>query len=231
MRNMRMLLLAMLPCAAACDADDDEGVPVDATAAAATAQATADLLAPVRATSVVIVDYADVATRQAEQADVREYARTVGMDHRGLIAALDSAARAESLTLTESPDARALANSVQMAHSGLEALPGADYDQAFVRAQLEAHRQLTEQLDEQMLPDMSASLERLVQDTRALVNAHRMRARQLLAALLDEPDPAPAAPSRDTAPVRPPPADTMTRQTSAGDSAGGDPAPGSGVSE
>ena len=75
-----------------------------------------------------------------------------------------------------------------MAHSGLEALQPADFDQAFVRAELESHRQLLDRLDMHVIPSASSpEMKALVTDTRAMVDAHLTRARQILAALMGQP--------------------------------------------
>lgn len=147
-----------------------------------------DLLAPVRSVGLAAIEFGDMAAQRAQREDVRQYAQTVATDHRALIAVLDSAALARRATLSETPSSQELNQAVRMAHSGLETLPPADFDQAYIRAQLETHRQLLDRLDTQILPALtSADLRTLATDTRAMVDAHLTRARQILAGLLGQP--------------------------------------------
>jgi hypothetical protein len=111
-----------------------------------------------------------------------------------------------------------------MAHAGLESLPDSDFDLAFIRAQVESHRQLLDTIDRELNPGAtSTTLLSLLADIRGLVDAHLTRGRQLLGDLLGEPvEPAPAAaaspapqpppdedrPPQEPAP-RPPPPDTV----------------------
>jgi predicted outer membrane protein len=225
MRSWAIVPLAMLVLPA-CDRDrGDEPAVVADTLATESADVVRDLLAPIRSVSLAAVEFGDMGAQRAQRDDVRQYARTVATDHRALVAVLDSAAAARTTTLEETPSSQELGNAVRMAHSGLETLQPADFDQAFVRAELESHRQLLDRLDMHVIPAArSPEMKALATDTRAMVDAHLTRARQILAALLGQPAvpatlppaagerPAPQPVPRDTTPVPipPPPPDTTS---------------------
>ena len=218
MRKMRGLLLAGLLTVAACGDDEPEAAmtPADSARAAEQAVAATALLTPVRAVSLAEVEFGDMAAQRAGAPAVREYARTVAADHRALIVALDSVAQVRSLSLVESRESQELSNTVRMAHSGLENVTGQDFDLPFVRAEVESHRLLLDRLDQQLISVSSdTELQEMLTDTRAMVDAHLARARQLLADQLGQTaDPAqPQAPARQTPAPQTPPAPVPSEPT------------------
>lgn len=213
MREMRvrMLLLCGLLTAGACGGDDQEEADPGRTAqVTADSAAASSLLAPVRAMSMAEVEFADLAAQRAADPAIRQYAQTVAADHRALITALDSVARLHRATLAETRETQELATTARMAHSGLDVLSGPGFDLPFMRAEVESHRLLVDQLDQQLIPAANhPELNGLLTEIRALADAHLARARQLLAQQLgesEEPAPAPAQPQRQPAgqPVPPP---------------------------
>ncbi|HEX2168422.1 MAG TPA: DUF4142 domain-containing protein [Longimicrobiales bacterium] len=203
--RVRTLLLAGLLVSAACGGDDeDEGTERrDAAQASADSAAAASLLTPIRGMSMAEVEFADMAAQRAASADVRQYAQTIAADHRALIGALDSVARLHRAPLTETRETQELANTARLAHSGLEALAGAEFDMPFVRAEVESHRMLLDQLEQQLIPSATnPELKSLLTDISAMATAHLTRARQLLAQQLGEA----AAPPPSAQPDREPPA-------------------------
>jgi predicted outer membrane protein len=202
MRTVAMTVLVGLLAVAACDrrADRSDAAPPDTTGVAESASQVTDLLSPVRAVGLVAIEQGQAAMQHAGRAPVRAYAGTVAADHRALVATLDSAAATRGATLAETPEARELANAARMAHAGLENLPDADYDLAFIRAQVEANRQLLDTIDQELYPTATSRvLQDLLRDVRGMVDAHLMRSRQLLGDLLGEPVEPP--PTAGTAPV------------------------------
>jgi putative membrane protein len=203
---LRGLALALLMILTACGGDGDDNDEADAAALALreSAEQLQEMLAPVRSFGLVAVEFGQLGQQRAGRADVRQFGQTVATDHRALIAVLDSVATAHGTTLQESASSRDLANTVRMAHSGLEARGPEEFDLAFIRAEVESHRQLLDRLDQEILPAArSPGMETMLADTRAMVYAHLMRARQLLGDLLGQPvEPPPAGTSPAT--VRPP---------------------------
>lgn len=203
MREMRvrMALLCGLLTAGACGGDDQgEADAGRAAQVSADSAAASSLLAPIRAMSMAEVEFADMAAQRAADTAIRQYAQTVAADHRALIAALDSVARLHRATLAETRETQELATTARMAHSGLGVLSGAAFDLPFIRAEVESHRLLVDQLDQQLIPSAThPELNALLAEIRALADAHLARARQLLAQQLgetDEPQPAPEQPQQ-----------------------------------
>jgi putative membrane protein len=165
--------------------------------------ALASALASIRAVSLVVVEYGELAGQRAAAPALGQYARTIAADHRALITALDSVASLRGASLSETRETQELANTVRMAHSGLEGLNGSAFDLPFVRAEVESHRLLLDRIDQQLIPAVSdPETSGLLIDIRAMADAHLTRARQLLAERLGQTvEPAPPRPER-----RPPPA-------------------------
>lgn len=223
---MRRLWILMMPVMmVSCDrgADRDAAAAADTVGIAENGELMAELLSPVRAVSLVAVEQGQLGARTAARSAVQSYARTVATDHRALIATLDSTAHAGGAALHETAEARELANTVRMAHAGLDNLPAADFDLAFTRAQVESHRQLLDTIDRELNPGATSPVLRgLLADIRGMADAHLTRGRQLLGDLLGEPvEPPPAAapapvgtpvPRPEPAPPPTPP-DTVTPGT------------------
>lgn len=214
MRNLRgtpfaacvsLLAVALAGCARDDQPDGDSAADVDA--AMETAGQAQEMLAPVRAVGILLVEYGQLAAQRAASQEVREYGQTAAADHRAIIAVLDSSAREYGATLTETETARELAHMTRMAHAGLESATPDAFDLSFVRAQVESNRQLLDRLDHDIIPTASSPhMQTLTQDVRGTVDAHLTRARQLLGLILGEPvEPPPAAPPSGTTPAPAPP--------------------------
>lgn len=187
MRKLRVLLLTGIVTVAACGGGDEEAEVRDAAQVAADSAAASALLTPVRGVSLAEVEFGDMAAQRSASPEVRQYAQTVAADHRALVEALDSVAALHRATLVETGATQELANTARMAHSGLEALAGSEFELPFIRAEVETHRLLLDELDQQLIPSARhPELNALLTDIRAMVDAHLARARQLLAQQLGE---------------------------------------------
>ncbi|CAN5755281.1 hypothetical protein BH23GEM10_BH23GEM10_14460 [soil metagenome] len=205
-----LTVLPLVVVLAACgDADSDHSLNADSAYTVETPEAAAELMAPVRAVSMAVLEFGDDAARRPVGGDVRQYATVAATDHRGLIEALDSEAAKRGAGITQTPAAQELENSVRLAHAGLTAMEGPDFELAFIRAQVEAHRQLLDRLELDLLPAAtSRQMQQLLQDVRATEEAHLTRARQILASLLGEsaePTAPPAGSTSPTTTTTPPP--------------------------
>jgi predicted outer membrane protein len=223
MRERQILALLLGAALVGCGRDggrDDEAT-LD-TAMVEDTETTAELLSPIRGAGIALVEVTQVHVGRTQHDDVRQFAQTVATDHRALVDMLDSFAAQRSATLQETSTAREIGNAVRMAHTGIENIPGEDSDLAFIRAQVESHRRLLDTMDRDAALASSPEMDTLLGDTRAMVEAHLTRARQILGDLLDEPvEPPPgAAPGvpapRPPAQTQPPPAAAPPDTTPAG---------------
>jgi predicted outer membrane protein len=212
MQERHILALLLVAVLAGCgrDAGRDDEAALETTMVE-DAETTAELLSPIRAAGVALVEVTQVHVGRTQHDDVRQFAQTVATDQRALVDVLDSFAAQRGTTLHETSTARELANAVRMAHTGIENIPGEDADLAFIRAQVESHRRLLDTMDRDATLAVSPDMQTLLDDTRAMVDAHLMRARQILGDMLDEPvEPPPggtaAPPAPPPAPAQPPPA-------------------------
>lgn len=217
MSIMRWLPLVLCATLLACGGDDGErrALVADSLALAAEATRAAELLEPVRSVGMAVVEYAGVAVQRATSEDVRHYAEVIVADHRAVESTLDSVAQTLGAATADTAAARELQNAVRTAHSGLETLSGPEFDLTYIRAEVESHRLLLDRLDQELIPAMRRQeLRTLLQQVRAMTDAHLTRARQLLAQQLGQPDPTPRRlvprPAPDTG-ARPPRPDTLAR--------------------
>jgi predicted outer membrane protein len=222
MGKLRVLPLVLLIGLAACgrNGEPEDEMRADTLGVAETPEQVRELLSPIRSVGMVVVTYGDMGMQRSAREEIRRFGQTVATDHRNIIPILDSAAQTTGTTLAETNRGRELASAVRMAHAGLENLQETDFDLAFVRAQVESHRQLLDAIDHELVPGASSmEMETLLQETRAMVYAHLMRARQLLGDLLGqpvEPPPPGTAPEmvpRTPPPATPPPPDTIPPDT------------------
>jgi predicted outer membrane protein len=208
MGKLQVLPLVLVFSLAACgrNGEPDDTMPADTLGLAETAEQTQELLSPIRSVSMVVLTYGDMGTQRASREEIRRFGQTMATDHRNLIPLLDGAAQQRGARLAETNAGREMASSVRLAHAGLENLQETDFDLAFIRAQVESHRQLLDRIDHELIPAASSSeMETLLQDTRAMVYAHLMRARQLLGDLLGQPvEPPPPGIAPETVPRTPP---------------------------
>lgn len=183
-----LTVLPLVVMLAACgDSDSDHSLDADSAYTVETPQAAAELMAPVRAVSMAVIEFGEDAARRQVGADVRQYATVVATDHRRLIEELDSEAAERGAGITQIPSAEELENSVRLAHAGLTGMEGPDFELAFIRAQVEAHRQLLDRLELDLIPAATGrEMQELLQDVRTTEEAHLTRARQILASLLGE---------------------------------------------
>ena len=191
MRWLRMMPLVLL-LATACNGDDEEeGAAPAPGATGETPTVTAALLSPVRAVSIAEIEATEAAAQKTAREDLRRYAQTVAVDHRALVAILDSVAAASGTSLTVTPAAREIDRVVRTAHSSADNMTGFDFDATFVRAEVESQRQLIDRIDQDLLPTAAKpETQTLLRDIRTMADAHMTRARQLLGA------PARARPTR-----------------------------------
>jgi predicted outer membrane protein len=214
MPESRMLLLALCALLIGCRGGERRNtVAADTVGARAHAAAVLAPLAPVRALSVAEADYATQAAQRGFREDVRRYAQVIATDHRAVVGILDSVAHAQGVAYEATAAVRELENAVRTAHAGRDSLTGIDFDVAFIRAEVEAHRQLIDRLDQELIPAMGAAPQKaILHDVRAMANAHLARARQILAVVLRA---VPAAPRPVTTPASPsgtaPRTDTVRR--------------------
>jgi predicted outer membrane protein len=205
MRQLVRTGLCVLVATACVSDNDDEQDDAETAVVTETATMVAELLAPIRATSAVMVEFGNLGAERSALGDVRLYAATLAADHRAVVQALDSMATARGATIEDTAEASELANSARMAHSGLGSLEGSDFDLTFIRAQVESHRQFLDRIELDLVPAArSQEMQLLLSDIRALEVAHLTRARQILATLLGQTvEPRSDSPQGDT-PTAPP---------------------------
>ncbi len=131
------------------------------------------------------IQQGELATTHATDARVRDFGRMMITEHTASSQKLTALRQRLDLSPQESVRSRALTSDATATRERLSGLRGADFDRAYVEAQVAQHTQVLETIDSALLPavreaDLRAAI---TNDVRPMVAAHLQRARDLQAAL------------------------------------------------
>lgn len=123
---------------------------------------------------------AEVARRRAVDADVKNYAVMMLMQHRGADAREKIASRKANLAPAEGAMSTQLANDTSAALATLKAQSSEDFDKAYIDSQVKAEERLLQAIDNTLVPSartgvLKSSLARL----RSQVVMHLAKAREI----------------------------------------------------
>ena len=157
---------------------DDTGAAAAGTTAAAGdvgEMTEANIVALVNASNSAEVAAGQVARKQAQGAQVKTFARRMVDDHT----AMEKEARslAKRLNLTENLPARADADTMGLAD--LSGKSGAEFDQAYIAHEIEAHQKTLELVNNALGRTQNAELRQMLEKARPKVEAHLKAAQQL----------------------------------------------------
>ncbi len=130
------------------------------------------------------IDQATIARAKAKDPRVKSFAQMM-IDHHGQ-AKRDQANLMSRLSMApaESSRSRQLRTDAQNALSTLNDATGADFDKAYINAQVDAHQKVLAALDNELIPNAdNADLKKLLQEIRPRVQSHLTQAKELQQAL------------------------------------------------
>lgn len=145
----------------------------------------AEIAAIVKAANTGELEQAKIAKTKAKNKAVKEFAAMMVKDHTDMIKSGDAVCKKAGI---EAKDNEISAHMTDEAKTTLEALKsaakGADFDKAYMDAQVNAHTQVLESIDKKLMPnvqnpDLKAELER----ARPKVEAHLGHAKEIQASL------------------------------------------------
>ena len=138
------------------------------------------------------IDMANLATKTATNADVKNFAAMMITQHRDMETKGKALAAKAKITPADNDASTALKSDVQSTITSLKTQKGKDFDKAYMESQVKAHRDVLNLFDNKLLPNaQNGDLRTLLTDGRSHVAAHLAKAEEIQRKL----DAAPAAPA------------------------------------
>ena len=138
------------------------------------------------------IDMANLATKTATNADVKNFAAMLITQHRDMETKGKALAAKAKITPADNDASTALKSDVQSTITSLKTQKGKDFDKAYMESQVKAHRDVLNLFDNKLLPNaQNGDLRTLLTDGRSHVAAHLAKAEEIQRKL----DAAPAAPA------------------------------------
>ena len=181
------VLWVVVAVAAGCRGGDSADQPAGDTTVAAlppappapAGPADADIAHIVVAANTIDVEAAEQASQKSQNANVKQFARTMITDHN---AVNQQASRAQGLGLTPADNAvsQQLKTQADSAKADLAGKTGAAYDRAYVAREVVYHQAVLNALDQTLIPGaQNAQLKALLEQSRPAFAAHLRMAQQL----------------------------------------------------
>ena len=126
------------------------------------------------------IDMANLATKSATSADVKNFAAMMITQHKDMESKGKALAAKAKITPADSDASNALKSDVQSTISNLKTQKGKDFDKAYMDSQVKAHRDVLNMFDNKLLPNaQNGDLKTLLTDGRSHVAAHLAKAEEI----------------------------------------------------
>jgi putative membrane protein len=126
------------------------------------------------------IDMANLATKTATNADVKNFAAMMITQHRDMETKGKALAAKAKITPADNDASTALKSDVQSTITSLKTQKGKDFDKAYMESQVKAHRDVLNLFDNKLLPNaQNGDLKTLLADGRSHVAAHLAKAEEI----------------------------------------------------
>ena len=125
------------------------------------------------------VDYSQIAVKQAQNAEVKEYARTMVRDHGALVDKLKGLATQLNVTPAAHDRSAELKEEIQKDITDLQGKTGKDFDAEFINEQIDMHQEMLNLLDDLDGRTTNTELKTQIAQVRPNVQAHLDLAKQI----------------------------------------------------
>jgi putative membrane protein len=126
------------------------------------------------------IEMAQLATKTATNADVKNFAAMMITQHRDMETKGKALATKAKITPTDNEASTALKTEVQSTLTNLKTQKGKDFDKAYMEAQVKAHRDVLAMFDNKLLPNaQNGELKTLLTDARGHVATHLAKAEEI----------------------------------------------------
>jgi putative membrane protein len=144
----------------------------------------AEIAAIVVAANAVDAEIGDLAATRATNADVKQFGKTMGVDHRAVNAAAVALVGKLKVTPVESATSKKLLADGAAVKAQLAEKSGAEFDRAYITHEVEYHKAVIAAVDQLLIPSATnAELKETLISVRPAFIAHLQHAEHLLAGL------------------------------------------------
>ena len=177
------LTLAVSSCAKRTDETTTSSTtttPVESTQTSTGAPSDAEIAATVTAANDTDIENAKLALEKSSNADVKQFAKEMVAAHTQLNQQGSALLSKLNVTPTDNPTSTSIKTGGESTRSTLKGLSGADFDKAYVNAEVDLHQAVLDQLDNTLIPSaQNAELKSMLEQARPTISAHLDHAKSL----------------------------------------------------
>ena len=178
------LTLAVSSCAKRTDETTTSSTtttPVESTqTSTAATPSDAEIAATVTAANDTDIENAKLALEKSSNADVKQFAKEMVAAHTQLNQQGSALLSKLNVTPTDNPTSTSIKTGGESSRATLKGLSGADFDKAYINAEVDLHQAVLDQLDNTLIPSaQNAELKSLLEQARPTISAHLDHAKSL----------------------------------------------------
>jgi putative membrane protein len=154
--------------------------PTETTQTAAATPSDAEIAATVVAANDTDIENGKLALEKSKNADVKQFANEMIAAHTQLNQQGSALLTKLGVTPADNPTSTSIRTGGESSRASLKGLNGADFDKAYVNAEVDLHQSVIDQLDNTLIPSaQNAELKSLLEQARPTISAHLDHAKSL----------------------------------------------------
>ena len=154
--------------------------PVESTQTSTGAPSDAEIAATVTAANDTDIENAKLALEKSANADVKQFANEMVAAHTQLNQQGSALLAKLNVTPIDNPTSTSIKTGGESSRATLKGLSGADFDKAYVNAEVDLHQSVLDQLDNTLIPSaQNAELKSMLEQARPTISAHLDHAKSL----------------------------------------------------
>jgi putative membrane protein len=182
-----LLAIAMLLVLSSCAKKSEETTtssttttPESTTTAPSGSPSDAEIAATVTAANDTDIQNGQLALSKSANAEVKAFAKEMVAAHTQLNEQGSALLSKLSVTPSDNPTSTSIRTGGETTRASLNGLSGADFDKAYINAEVDLHQAVLDQLDNTLIPSaQNAELKELLQKARPTIQAHLDHAKSL----------------------------------------------------
>lgn len=177
-----ILTLAVSSCAKRTDETTTSSTTTtpETTQTAAATPSDAEIAATVVAANDTDIENGKLALEKSKNADVKQFANEMIAAHTQLNQQGSALLTKLGVTPADNPTSTSIKTGGESSRATLKGLSGADFDKAYVNAEVDLHQSVLDQLDNTLIPSaQNAELKSLLEQARPTISAHLDHAKSL----------------------------------------------------
>ena len=152
----------------------------ETTQTAAATPTDAEIAATVVAANDTDIENGKLALEKSKNADVKQFANEMVAAHTQLNQQGSALLAKLNVTPADNPTSTSIKTGGESTRSTLKGLSGADFDKAYVNAEVDLHQAVLDQLDNTLIPSaQNAELKSMLEQARPTISAHLDHAKSL----------------------------------------------------